>query len=88
MLVAEISEQPRHIFANISGLGEYFTKSMFALKHKVQAGHFEYHEPYNRNNYCYYNLSVLLQGFCYKQQNKTTKRPLEKNHWLKTFDFD
>ena len=43
--VAEISEKPRYVFANISGLGEYFSKLIFALKHWVQADHFEYHEP-------------------------------------------
>ena len=35
LLVTEISEQPRYIFANISGLGEYFSKRIFALKHWV-----------------------------------------------------
>ena len=35
LLVTEISEQPRYIFANISGLGEYFSKLIFALKHWV-----------------------------------------------------
>ena len=49
LLVTEISEQPRYIFANISG--EYFSKPIFALKHWAQAGRFEYHEPYNRKNY-------------------------------------
>ena len=38
LLVTEISEQPRYIFANISGLGEYFSKWNFALKHWVHAG--------------------------------------------------
>ena len=33
LLVTEISEQPRYIFANISGLSEYFSKWIFALKH-------------------------------------------------------
>ena len=51
LLVAGISEQPRHIFANMSGLGEYFSKLIFALKHWIQVGRFEYHEPYIRNNY-------------------------------------
>ena len=53
LLVAEISEQPRYIFANISELGEYFSKPIIALKHWVQAGCFEYHEPYNQNNFYY-----------------------------------
>ena len=73
LLVTEISEQPRYIFANISGLGEYFSKRIFALKHWVQAGRFEYHEPYIQNNYNYYKESVLFRGFCYKQQNQTMK---------------
>ena len=83
LLVAEISEQPRHIFANISGLGEYFTKSMFALKHKVKAGHFEYHEPYNRNDYYYYKVSVF-RGFCYKQQNQTTTKKMALRKFFKS----
>ena len=63
LLVTEISEQPRYIFANISGLGEYFSKRIFALKHRVQAGRFEYHEPYIQNNYYYYKASVLFRSF-------------------------
>ena len=52
--VGEISEQPTYIFANILGLCEYFSKWIFALKQWVQAGRFEYHEPYIQNNYnCY-----------------------------------
>ena len=75
LLVAEISEQPRYIFANISGLSEYFSKLIFVLKKNwVQACRFEYHEPYNiQNNYYYYKVSVLFRGFCYKQQNQTMK---------------
>ena len=73
LLVAEISEQPRYIFANISGLGQYFSKLIFVLKHWVQACRFEYHEPYNGNNYYYYKISVFFRGFCYKKQNQTTK---------------
>ena len=73
LLVADISEQPRHIFANFSGPSEYFLKPIFALNYWVQAGHFEYHEPYIRNNYHYYKVSVLFRGFFFKQQNQTTK---------------
>ena len=51
LLVAEISEQPKYTFANISGLGQYFSKLIFALKHCVQAGRFEYHEPYKWNDF-------------------------------------
>ena len=40
-----------HIFANISGLGAYFSKSIFALEPWAQAGRFEYHEPYNQKNF-------------------------------------
>ena len=38
-----------HFFGNILGLGAYFLKLIFALKPWVQAGRFEYHEPYNPN---------------------------------------
>ena len=61
------------IFANISGLGDYFSNPSFVLKHWVQAGRFEYHEPYNRNNCYYHKVSMLFRGFCYDQQNETTK---------------
>ena len=37
------------ILADISGLGAYFLKPIFALKPWVQAGRFEYHEPYKLN---------------------------------------
>ena len=40
-----------HFFGNISGLGAYFSKSIFALKPWAQAGRFEYHEPYNQKNF-------------------------------------
>ena len=40
-----------HVFADISGLGAYFSKPIFALKPWVRAGRFEYHEPYNLNNF-------------------------------------
>ena len=61
------------ILADISGLGAYFLKPIFALKPWVQAGRFEYHEPYIQNNYNHYQVSVLFRGFCYKQQNQTTE---------------
>ena len=41
----------RHILANISGLGAYFSKPFFALKPWVQAGRFEYHKPYKLNEH-------------------------------------
>ena len=71
LLEAKISEQPKYIFSNISGLGEYFSKLIFALKHWVQVGRFEYHEPYNQIHY--YKVSVLFRDFCLKQQNQNTK---------------
>ena len=36
-----------HIFSDISGLGAYFLKPIFALRPWVRAGQFEYHEPYH-----------------------------------------
>ena len=47
-----------HILVNISGPSAYFSKPIFALKPWVQAGCFEYHEPYNRNSYYYYKLII------------------------------
>ena len=38
------------VLANISGPIAYLTKSIFMLKLWAQAGQFEYHEPYKRNN--------------------------------------
>ena len=40
-----------HFFGNILGLGAYFLKPIFALKSWAHAGRFEYHEPYNPNNF-------------------------------------
>ena len=40
-----------HILTDISGLGADFSKPIFALKPWVQAGQFEYHEPYNLINF-------------------------------------
>ena len=56
---------------------------VFVLKHWVQAGRFEYHAPYNRKNH-YYKVSMLSRGFCYKQQNQTTKN---ENGAQKNVDF-
>ena len=39
------------VFANISGPGANFSKPIVALKPWVQAGRFEYHEPYNPKNF-------------------------------------
>ena len=38
-----------YLFANIWGLGAYIYKPIFVLKPWVQAGRFEYHEPYKVN---------------------------------------
>ena len=43
-----------HILADISVLGAYFSKPIFALKPWVRAGRFEYHEPHNRNNFFFH----------------------------------
>ena len=40
-----------YIFLNISGPDAYFSKPFFALKPWFQAGHFEYHKPYNWKNF-------------------------------------
>ena len=42
------------ILADISGLDAYFSKPIFALKPLVRAGQFEYHEPYNPNNFFFH----------------------------------
>ena len=47
-----------HILAVFSGLGAYFSKLFFALKPWVQAGRFEYNEPYNPKNF----FSHLYKG--------------------------
>ena len=47
-----------HILDDISGLGAYFSKPIFALKPWVQAGRFEYNEPYNPKNF----FSHLYRG--------------------------
>ena len=64
-----------------------YLKTDFALKHWVQGGRFEHHEPYNWNNYHYYKVSVLLRGFCHKQQNQTIKNEngtQKKVHFFKS----
>ena len=43
-----------HILADISGLGVYFLKPIFALKPRVQAGGFEYYEPYKPNDFFFH----------------------------------
>ena len=50
-----------HIFADISGLGAYFSKPIFALKLWVRAGRFEYHQPYNPNNFFFTYKGVRSQ---------------------------
>ena len=41
------------IFADMSGIGAYFSKAIFALKPWAEAGRFEYHEPYKRYKFCF-----------------------------------
>ena len=40
-----------NVLADISGLGAYFSKPIFAFKPWFKAGRFEYHEPYNPNKF-------------------------------------
>ena len=53
-----------HILADISGLGAYFSKPIFALKPWDWAGRFEYHEPYNPNDFFFTNKGIreILRG--------------------------
>ena len=51
-----------HILLNISGLSEYFSKAIFVLKPWAQAGYFEYHEPYKRNNNFFEYLCRFLKS--------------------------
>ena len=44
----------RHFFGNIVGPGAYFSKPIFALKPRVRADRFEYHEPYNPNDFFFH----------------------------------
>ena len=48
-----------HIWADISGLGAYFSNPIFALGPWVQAGWFEYHESYNPNNFFFTYKGVI-----------------------------
>ena len=50
-----------HLFGNILGLGAYFSKLISALKPWVQAGRFEYHEPYNLNDFFFTYKGVRSQ---------------------------
>ena len=51
-----------HILADISVLGAYFSKPIFALKPWVRASRFEYHEPHNPNNF--FSLKNGSEPFC------------------------
>ena len=51
-----------HILGDISGLGAFFSKPIFALKSWVRAGRFEYHEPHNPNNF--FSLIKGSEPFC------------------------
>ena len=44
----------QHFFGNILGPDAYFSKPIFALKPWVRAGRFEYHEPYNPNDFFFH----------------------------------
>ena len=43
-----------HILADISGLNAYFSKPIFAVKPWVRARRFEYHKPYNLNDFFFH----------------------------------
>ena len=50
-----------HFFANTLGLAAYFLNPIFALKPWVQAGRFEYHEPYNpKKKFTYKGVKAIL----------------------------
>ena len=55
-----------YLFGKISGLGTYLNL-IFALKPWFQAGHFEYHKPYNRK----YFFFGLIKG---SQNSKRIKK--------------
>ena len=63
------------VFGNKFGLGEYFSKPIFALKPWDWAGRFENHEPYNLNDFflTYKGVREILRqpppqakGMCHK----------------------
>ena len=58
----------QYIFANISGLGAYISKPIFALKPWVQAGRFEYHKSYNQKFF----------GGAYKGSRKLKRQDLSQ----------
>ena len=41
--------KPSYFWTYFSALGAYFSKPIFALKSRAQAGRFEYHGPYKLN---------------------------------------
>ena len=51
-----------YILADISELNALFWTQIFALKPRVQAGRFEYHEPYYLNNF--FSLIKGSEPFC------------------------
>ena len=69
-----------HVFANISGLGAYFSNPIFELKPWVRAGHFEYHEPYNLNNFFFVCTSNCTQNDRLDLTVSTQKSVLKTNH--------
>ena len=74
-----------HIFADISGLGAYFSKPIFALKPWDWAGRFEYHEPYNRDDFfsSLFSLSKGSEKSCFCKLAKG-KRSNLKDYFLKS----
>ena len=62
------------ILANISGLGEYFSKQIFALKLWDWAGRFEYHEPYNLKKFSFtykgvWHFLLRIYSYSYSVEN-------------------
>ena len=47
------------VLLNISGPSAYVSKPIFALKPWIQAGRFEYHEPYNPKHFFWTYKGVL-----------------------------
>ena len=57
---SKLNQQNWHIFADISGLGTYISKLIFALKPWDWAGRFEYHEPHNLNDFFHLGVREIL----------------------------
>ena len=72
-----------HILADISGLGAYFSKPIFALKPWDWAGRFEYHEPYNPNDFFFSLIKGQRNFEAATPQAKKTRNL--KNHVFSVF---